>query len=72
MQKRAFKIFNKELNNDMYSSKKLLEKCFLNNIKSVHLEKKKLQDFSLYSTHIGFWFKYNFSKFCIHCGMLFL
>ena len=70
-------MFKKELNHDLYSSKKLLEKCFSYNFKVISFEGKISEDFSLYGTHIGFWFKcdvfkLNYFKLCIHCGMSFL
>lgn len=80
VQKRAFKVFKKELNHDIYSSKKLLEKCFFSNIKSIVFEKESFEYSSLYDTHIGFWFDFsslnlgycfNSFKLCIHCGMVF-
>ena len=85
LKKRAFKIFNKESKQDFYSSKKLLEKSFVNVFCSdkhfLELETEK----SPYYGHltIGYslnkrarysnlnW-EVNFCQFCIHCGMKFL
>ena len=79
MQKRAFKIFNKESKQDFYSSKKLLDKAFC-------LTESSVGDIfikSPYYGHMTFWFdlfplskvitlfpsnrKMNF--ICVHCGM---
>nr|YP_010700439.1 group II intron reverse transcriptase/maturase mat1 [Phacus arnoldii]WCH63576.1 group II intron reverse transcriptase/maturase mat1 [Phacus arnoldii] len=82
VQKRAFKIFNKESKQDRYSSKKLLNKSFL----SFNSNKLDLlnNNFSPYNCHVTFWCDYKiqstfelqllyvgFGKknICIHCGM---
>ena len=55
VQRRAFKVFNKEVSNDLYSSKKLLQKCFFFDKKANNFYQSMPENFSLYSTHIGFW-----------------
>lgn len=81
LQKRAFKVFNRESKNDKYSVKILLEKCFFPLTMTSSVKKGFCFRFSLYNTHIGFWIElYNLASFgflyrknsCIHCGMFIL
>ena len=80
LKRRAFKLFNKESRQDSYSAKKLVEKCFLNVLRS----EKSFQELDVEkSPYFGhFIFSYtlkfkrsketsfiNFNPFCIHCGM---
>lgn len=82
MQKRAFKVFNKEAKQDRYSTKRLLEKSFFllkPSLKmSVDLQVKR----SPYYGHMSFFIDYvdfnsksdykktfAYNCFCIHCGM---
>lgn len=81
VQKRAFKVFNKESKQDSYSTKKLLKKCFA--FTNNDLEDKALNSLPYYG-HVTFWIDflnfYNVSSskenlkfhsnhyFCIFCG----
>lgn len=74
IKKRAFKIFNKESKQDSYSSKKLLDKAFVN---VLYLDKHSLEletEKSPYYGHLTFGFTFKgklLNQFCIHCGMKF-
>ena len=82
LKKRTFKIFNSEVNQDRYSTKFLINKCFAFNFGKINTFKKG--DF-FNTFHISFWFDYSsfllrtnfFELFlkkefkyclCIHCG----
>jgi len=81
VQRRAFKIFNKESKQDLYSTKKLIRKCF--SFTSAVLEDKIVNSLPYYG-HVTFWIDflnfYNISfikkhfklpsdhYFCIFCG----
>lgn len=68
LQKRAFKVFNKESKNDRFSSKRLINKSFLTPVVSYELTLK--QPYCLYAIHISFCCLTNLKSFiCIHCGM---
>ena len=83
IQKRAFKIFNKESKQDAYSTKKLLKKCFsFTNFNS--LSEDKIVSPLPYYGHVTFWIdfldfynttyiekhfkRYSDHYFCIFCG----
>jgi hypothetical protein len=81
VQKRAFKVFNKETKQDTYSTKRLLDKSFF-----VVSSPKHINEVSSYSPYFGHFFfcvdifpsypllslleNYSFC-ICIHCGMNF-
>lgn len=62
MQKRAFKIFNKESKQDYYSTRKLVERSFSSNFLELSdIQKADLFLFkSPYYGHKTFWFDYSF------------
>lgn len=77
LKRRAFKVFNKEVKQDRYSCKRLVDKAFPNskNLQNISYEKK-----SLYSNHVFFYVKnstfedkqnkkYVKKLFCLHCGL---
>ena len=83
VQKRAFKVFNKETKQDSYSTKRLLDKAFFLVSSSVLRQLDTTSIDSPYSGHFFFWIdlspsykasylleNYSFC-FCIHCGMNF-
>jgi len=76
LQRKAFKVFNLESQQDQYSVKQLLDTCFI----SYKTYTKRRVIYELYGTHLGFCFEffYPFSRnsffqmgkiFCIHCGV---
>lgn len=80
IQRRAFKMFKKETSQDMYSSKRILEKLFLplkyskKDIKRFYLKKGFI---SLSKSHLCFLYQFKFfpnvqfNLICVHCGMMF-
>lgn len=84
MQKRAFKVFNKESKQDFYSTRKLVEKSFSFTEFSSRQKLDLLVINSPYYGHKTFWFDYssffvnkintsskyylNSNFFCIFCG----
>nr|YP_010700249.1 group II intron reverse transcriptase/maturase mat1 [Euglena deses]WCH63393.1 group II intron reverse transcriptase/maturase mat1 [Euglena deses] len=81
IKKRCFRLFNKESKQDFYSSKRLVDNCFLNS-NTFYNENFEDKIFSSpYFGHFIFWNKYHFVKlhkdvlinnyYCIHCGMNF-
>jgi len=83
VQKRAFRVFNKETKQDIYSTKRLLDKSFfvLSPYNSNHIDEVSV--YSPYFGHFFFWvdtfpssmffplLKNYSSCVCIHCGMNF-
>lgn len=83
LQKRAFKVFNKETKQDAYSTKRLLDKSFFLVSPSVDNQVNPVVIDSPYFGHFFFWIdlfpSYGLSYLlenyslciCIHCGMNF-
>lgn len=83
VQKRAFRIFNTEVKQDKYSTKKLLRKCFsISKTSTFNLTDENLSSLPYYG-HVTFWIdfltsnkKVNLNNFggsfadylCIFCG----
>lgn len=76
LQKKAFKAFNKESKNDRYSTKRLINKSFIDS----NFKKNILKNNSFVCNfHISFWFEYKKSfslqiffvnkSFCVYCGL---
>jgi RNA-directed DNA polymerase len=67
MQKRAFKIFNKESKQDYYSTRKLVERSFSSNFLELS-DIKKADLFLLKSPYYGhktFWFDYSLFRYSV-------
>lgn len=84
MKKRAFKIFNKESRQDLYSVKRLLKKSFGNDADFSQSFSETYRNKSLYSGHFVFFSSFNlrsqsnftinssfspYTPFCFHCGL---
>ncbi len=84
VQKRAFKIFNNEAKQDVYSTKKLLKKCFsMSKLSNIGFREISFSSLPYYG-HVTFWIDYlslnkkvsstkHFEKslndyICIFCG----
>lgn len=62
VQKRAFKIFNKESKQDKYSTKKLLKKCFsVSKFSDFSTKTSKFNSLPYYG-HVTFWIDFSSSK----------
>lgn len=78
LKKRAFKIFNAESKQDLYSVKRLLKKSFVNDSKFIESFSRENTNNALYSGHFIFNYIVNvdiynshlhYQPCCFHCGM---